>query len=283
MGTLDNKTAVITGGTRGFGLAIAQAFLAQGANVVIASRSLKGVEQALSILKAGTHAKGLACDVASLEQVQALSDFAIQAYGNLDIWVNNAGTAGPYGPTLGMRPEDFKQVVDTNIIGTYHGSITALKHFLPRKQGKLINILGRGWDGPSPFQNAYAPSKAWMRSFTLALAEEYKNSGINIFALNPGMMLTDLLLDVTVIRGHEDKLKNFPKIIRILARPPEEPAAEVARLASTATDHETGKLINTTPPVSTLWRFLSFGLRSLFSKKEEPLDLKMHTIPPYFE
>src|SRR5512140_564216 len=101
MGILSGKVAVITGGTRGLGLATAQAFLREGASVVISARTQASVTKAVDGLKmAGGQVCGIACDVGSFAQVQALADFALQKYGQLDIWVNNAGIAGPYRPTM---------------------------------------------------------------------------------------------------------------------------------------------------------------------------------------
>ena len=181
MPLLNGKTAVITGSTRGFGLSMAQEFARQGAAVVVSSRSAEAVEQAVAGLRAGgVRASGLACDVSDLAQVQALAEHAIMTFGALDVWVNNAGLSAPYGPTIHVFPERFTQVTQTNVLGTYHGSLVAMRHFLEGGGGKLINILGRGERGPQPMQNAYASSKAWIKSFTLALAEEYKDSGVGV-------------------------------------------------------------------------------------------------------
>ena len=158
-GLLDGRVAVITGGTRGLGYAIAEAYAAEGAAVVVASRSPGAVARAAERLRsAGRRASGFGCDVSDAAQVRALADHARAAFGGLDIWVNNAGIAGPYGPTLGTPAERFMQVVQTNIVGTYNGSRTAMQHFVAQGRGKLINLVGRGDRKPTPLQNAYAPS-----------------------------------------------------------------------------------------------------------------------------
>ena len=101
----------------------------------------------------------------------------------------------PYGPTLAVAPAAFEQVVDHQHPGHLLRLACRLRRFLAQGSGKLINLLGRGWKGkPVPWQNAYGSSKAWVHSFTLALAEETKaewREGIGIFAFNPGMVLTD--------------------------------------------------------------------------------------------
>ncbi|MBN2005885.1 MAG: SDR family oxidoreductase [Anaerolineae bacterium] len=282
MGLLDGKVAVITGGTRGLGLGIAQAFARDGAAVVVASRSQKSVDQSVQqLLAEGARASGMVVDVSSLEQVQALAQHAISHFGRLDIWVNNAGTAGPYGPTLDFDPKDFVQVVQTNILGVYYGSRTALSHFVAQRSGKLINLLGHGYNGPVPWQNAYGSSKAWVRAFTKALAEETKESGVGVFAFNPGMVLTELLTDVDVFEGSEPRLKNFPAVVRMWAKPAEFPAQKAVWIASSATDGKTGLLVSLFSPVTMLQGALKEGWRVLLGKPAPDMDLHIKTIAPY--
>ena len=138
----------------------------------------------------------MACDTADLSQVQALADLATAGFGKLDIWVNNAGVGAPYGPTFSVPVDLFSAVIQTNILGVYHGSLAAMKRFAAQGSGKLINLLGRGADKPVPFQNAYAASKTWVRSFSKSLAQEYKASGAGVYLFNPGLVLTDMLTDV---------------------------------------------------------------------------------------
>ena len=184
MGILDTKVAVITGGTRGLGLAIAMAYAREGASVVIASRSSKSVEAAVQQLKdVGAKAAGIAIDVSDLAQVEDLANYAVSQFGRIDVWVNNAGTAGPYGATLGYTPEAFRQVLDTNITGVYNGSRTAMQVFLKQGSGKLTTSSGMAtivrWPGKMlmhPAKPGDVPlQKAWqMRPKTAVL--EYSPS-----------------------------------------------------------------------------------------------------------
>ena len=204
---LKDKVAVITGGSRGLGLAIAQTYARAGAKIVIASRSPHSVDLAIASLRAaGFSAVGLACDVADMEQMEELAELAIQTYGRIDIWVNNAGLSAPYGPTVHIPNREFLNVINTNITGTYNGSMVAMRHFLKQKSGKLINLLGRGDTGAISMQNAYSSSKVWVRNFTRALAQEYKNSGVEVFGFNPGLVKTEMLSNVHAVSGYEDKL-----------------------------------------------------------------------------
>lgn len=274
---------MITGGTRGLGLAMARAFVQEGAAVVVSSRSGASVEQAVSELTAmGGRAAGFVCDVADMVQVGKLAGFAIGTFGRFDIWVNNAGLSSPYGPTAEVPPAAFMKVIETNIIGTYNGSMVAMYHFLDRGAGKLINVLGRGSRGPTPYQNAYAPSKAWVRSFTLGLAREYKDTRVGIFAYNPGLVLTEMLTRVDVIAGHEDRLKAFPTVLRMWANPPEKVVGRVVWLAGPATDGRTGFETGELSPLRIVAGAAREGIRRLLRQPGTEIEIKVTAVPPAF-
>lgn len=241
MNELNNKVAVVTGGTRGLGLGIAETYAAAGAKVVIAGRSQSTLDTALKSLRdQGAEAAGISCDVSDLEQVEALGRYAVETYGKIDIWVNNAGLSAPYGPTVSTPIPTFMRVINTNIIGVYYGSMVALRHMLPQGSGKLINLLGRGDKKGVPFQNAYSASKVWVRNFTTSLAEENKDSGVDIFSFNPGLVDTDMIRQVEAINGYEKRLKPLETVIRLWANPPEVPAQKALWLASSASDGKNG-------------------------------------------
>ncbi len=288
MGVLDRKVAVITGSSRGLGLAIAQAYARKGAAVVMAGRSESALNEAVASLKQqGRQASGLLTDVGDLSQVKALADHAVQTFGKIDIWVNNAGRAGVYGPTASIDPRQFESVIRSNIFGVYYGSIVALQHFLAQNTGgKLINMLGRGDRESVAYQNAYASSKVWVRNFTLALAKEYARTGIGIYALNPGLMDTSLLRKIDSIQGYEKKLKPLSTVIRLWANPPSVPAEKAVWLASAATNGKTGlevRVLSTAGLVGGLLRELRRRVRrqpmpdtSLDITSVAPYDMFVH-------
>jgi NAD(P)-dependent dehydrogenase (short-subunit alcohol dehydrogenase family) len=280
MASLQDKVIVITGSTRGLGLAIARACADEGAQVVVSSRSAEAVDHAVGELRAaGRTASGMPCDVSDLAQVEALAAHAVETFGRFDVWINNAGYAAPYGPTAHVPPQLFMRSVQTNIVGTYHGSIVALRAFLPQRRGKLINVLGRGSDGkPTAMQNAYAATKSWERVFTSAMAQEYKESGVGIFAINPGMMSTEMLTDLTAVSGYEKRLQAMPTIIRMWAKPPEVPAQKVVWLASSATDGKTGLEINEMTRGLMLGGALREGLRRLTRQPAPPMEMHVATV-----
>lgn len=281
MGLLEGKIAVITGGTRGLGLGIAGAYARAGATVVVASRSAGSVEAAVKQLRdSGAQASGCTCDVGSLRDVEALAAHAIDTFGRFDIWVNNAGLSAPYGPTSEVSIDNFVRVVQTNILGTYYGSIVALQQLLPKRSGKLINLLGRGDKEVVPLQNAYASSKAWVRQFTLALAKECKGSGVDVFAFNPGLVQTELMSQVEAVPGYEDRLQPLETVMRMWSNPVDVPARKAVWLASAASDGRNGleaRQLNTARIITGL---LGEGMRRLLRRPAQPYALQVTTQRP---
>ena len=131
-----------------------------------------------------------------------------------------------------------------------------------------------------PLQNAYASSKAWVRNFTLALAREYKKKGIGIYALNPGLVDTDLLRKVSVVRGYEKKLRVFSTIIRIWANPPSVPAEKAVWLASAATDGKTGLEVRVLTPGKQLAGVLRELRRLVLLQPPRDTSIKLKIIAP---
>ena len=276
---LSGKVIVITGSTRGLGLAMAHACVAAGATVVVSSRGREAVTQAVQqISAAGGRVGGLACDTGDTAQVQALADYTLTTFGRLDVWVNNAGVGAPYGPTLNVPPARFEQVIRTNILGVYHGSFSAMQHFVAQGQGKLINLLGRGDNGPQPFQNAYASSKVWVRNFTKALAAEYKTSGVGVYGFNPGLVMTELLSEIEVAPGYETKVQALSTVVRLWGKPAEIPAQTLVWLASAATDGKTGLIVNQLGKAQLIRGVLQEGWRRLTGQAAPDFPLHVRTL-----
>ncbi len=281
MDELKDKVAVITGGTRGLGFGIAQAYIRAGAKVVVASRSMESVEAAvLALEEMGGQASGIHCDVGILEDLEKLARYTIEKYGKFDVWVNNAGLSPAYGPTIHIPHKQNEIVFQTNIMGTYYGSLTAMKHFLERGEGKLINISGRGDKESVPLQNAYASSKAWMRNFTLALAEEYKESGVCVYLLKPGMVDTDMLRKVKVVEGYENRVAALGTIIRMWGNEPSIPAEKAVWLASSATDGKTGLVVSVFGRVQMIKGLINEGIGRLMKRDLEEIDIEITPIKP---
>lgn len=283
MGILDGKVAVVTGGTSGLGLAIARAFAREGAAVVLCGRSQGPLDRATQeIEQRGQRVSGIVADVGNLADVRRVAQHAVQTFGKIDIWVNNAGVAGVFGPTAALDPAIIERGVRTNILGMYYGSIVAIQQFQAQGgNGKLINMLGRGDRSPVRMQNAYAPTKAWARSFTTALAKEYANTGIGVYMFNPGLMDTEMMRNVTVVRGLEERVKPLSSVMRLWANPPAVPAEKVLWLASSATDGKTGlnkTMLTTARMAGGLLRDMT---RRLLRRPAPDYSLDIHSVEPY--
>ncbi|MBK8024357.1 MAG: SDR family oxidoreductase [Chloroflexi bacterium] len=260
-----------------------QTYEREGAGVVVAGRSQATIDAAVSALRAdGARAAGIACDVGDFSQVEALSAFALETFGKIDIWVNNAGLSAPYGPTAAIPTATFMKVVNTNIIGLYNGSVIALRTMVPQRSGKLINLLGRGDTAKKgvAFQNAYSASKTWVRSFTLALAEENKEAGIGIFAFNPGLVDTDMLRYTEAVPGFENRLRVLETVMRLWADGPDVAAQKALWLASSATDGKTGLMVNVLTRQRVVSGLLNEGVRRLMRRPAPDMSLDIQTIVP---
>lgn len=276
---LKDKVAVITGSSRGLGYAIAEVYAREGAKVVIASRTQKAVDEAVRKLRSnGAQAEGLACDVADIAQVEALAEHAIQTFGGINIWVNNAGLSAPYGPTAHVPSDDFLKVIQTNIIGTYNGSMVAMRHFIKQKSGKLINLLGRGDNGAIPMQNAYSSSKVWVRNFTKVLAKEYANSGVEVMGFNPGLVKTEMLSNVHAVSGYEDKMNPLRFIAMLWGNAADIPAEKALWLASSATDGRSGLFITVLTRWMMISRLIILPFKYLFDRSMKLLDLNVTSV-----
>lgn len=279
-GALAGKVAVVTGSTQGLGLAIARAYAGAGAAVLLSNHRAEDVARAVDRLRGqGARAAGQVCDVRDRAQVFGLADAAVAAFGRIDIWVNNAGVTATQGPTAAIAPDVFTRVIETNILGVYHGSLAAVRHMAPRRSGKLINIVGQGERRPSPYGNAYGASKAWIRSFTLALAAEERARGLGVFTLNPGLLDTELTRQMRVVAGYEARARAFDAIARLVAVPPEESARLALWLAGPATDGRSGVELRA-PLAGRLLRGLVRDMARLLLRRPPGRRVRYVSLPP---
>ena len=223
---MNNKIVVITGSTRGFGYAMAEAMLRAGATVMISGRSSDALEKALKSLGPMGNVQGLVCDVREEQQVYALARRVADEHGRIDVWVNNAGYSASAGMMLDLPPAEAIDMFLANDMGTLYGAQAALHFMLPRRAGTLVNIYGNGsFLRPASPTGLYGATKAWIASFTRTLAQELKGSGVHVIGFSPGMLLTDMLTSPTV-RGERgrDMLKRYDFVLRMLAGSPQKAA-----------------------------------------------------------
>ena len=253
---LDGQVAVITGSSRGIGRAIAERFGAAGARIVVASSQAEAVAERVAELQGrGVEAVGQRCDVADRTQVEALMEYALASFQQVDIWVNNAAISGPFAYTIDIPPALWEQVIRVNLLGTYYGCSSVLPHMLKRGRGKLINVTGGGYKRAQRFLSAYSASKAGIVRLTEGLAREHAEAkGIAINVLAPGIVPTDMTNDRVAIGAAAEALKAFPKIKQIFGTTAEETAELALHMASVATDGVSGRVFEVMPRHRALWR-----------------------------
>ena len=196
--SLADRVVVITGSTRGIGRAIAESCAAAGAAVVVSSRDEAALAETVGAIRTSSgRASGVVCDVRDPEHVEALFAHALDTWGHLDVWVNNAGISQGYRPFDELAPEEIDDIVRTNLTGAMYGSAVALRHFREHG-GVLLNLIGRGWKGEAtPHTAAYAATKTAIASLTRSLAAENRDCpGVHVHALVPGMVPTDFYRDI---------------------------------------------------------------------------------------
>lgn len=203
MQRLKDKVAIITGGGRGIGKAIALGFAREGASVVIAARTQSEIEAVeAEIIQNGGRAMAHVTDVAEESCVKDLIQAALDQFGTVDILVNNAGV-GNIRPVYGIPKKSFESVLAVNLIGTFLCTKHVWKPMKSNHGGSIINVSSIGGLKGFPYLSAYCASKWGQIGFTKAAAEEGKEDGIRVNAIAPGKADTDFRAQ---IRENKDEM-----------------------------------------------------------------------------
>lgn len=192
---LEGRVAAITGGTRGIGRAIAEAFLTEGAaGVVVNGRSEEKGRRALEEMGAGGRADFVAGDVTRRKDVERVVEETVARYGRIDVMVNNAGGTGEFAPVAELSDEGWRETLDWNLSSAFWGTRVALRHMIPRGWGRIINVSSEEGKGHGqPGLSAYVASKHALNGFTLAASKEVGPLGVTVNAICPGLVMTDVV------------------------------------------------------------------------------------------
>ena len=239
---LTGKTALVTGGSRGIGLAIGEALAGAGARVVLAARHAEEVEAAAQRLReAGVQAIGVAANVSRTEDCATLVAATEAAFGPVEILVNNAATNVHFGPVLDADDGMWLKMVETNLLSAVRLCRLVVPGMRERRAGKIINLASVAGIQPGVGQGVYGALKAALIQLTRSLAQELGHANIQVNAIAPGLVKTrfaQVLHETPQIRRAVERATPMGRIAE-----PDEIAGAALYLASPASDFMTGQVL----------------------------------------
>jgi 3-oxoacyl-[acyl-carrier protein] reductase len=240
MAKLQDKVAIVTGSSRGIGKAIALRLTAEGAKVVVTATTKEGAEKAADeIRQSGGQASGFEANIADPKQVEALMKGTVEQFGGLHILVNNAGITRD-NLVMRMSDDDWNAVITTNLTGTFNCMRAASKIMMKQRSGKIINITSVVALMGNKGQANYSAAKAGIIGLTKSVARELASRNVQINAVAPGFILTDL----TAGLPEASKTAMLQTIPLERVGTSEDVAGVVAFLASADADYITGQVFN---------------------------------------
>lgn len=204
--SLVGKVALVTGAGKGIGRATAIALAKEGVNVGLLARTESDlINLAKEIEEIGVNVAYATADVSSIEQVNQAVESLKNALGPVDILINNAGT-GKFGKFLELEPEEWKQIIDINLMGVYYVTRAVLPQLIEKNGGDIINISSTAGQKGAPVTSAYSASKFGVLGLTESLALEVRKHNIRVTALTPSTVATDLAFKENLTDGNPEKV-----------------------------------------------------------------------------
>jgi NAD(P)-dependent dehydrogenase (short-subunit alcohol dehydrogenase family) len=248
MGKLDGKVAAITGGTRSIGRGMAEAFLREGAKVVVNGRDAAKGEQALKEMGGGPNIAFFAGDARAQSTADGIVDFAIEKFGKLDIMCLNSGGVQNTAPVHMMTNEEWQLEMDWNLNSVFWGMRKALNHMIPRQSGRIIVTSSVEGKLGKPGIPGYAASKHAVLGLMKAAAKEVGTLGITVNAILPGLIETDIVRETGPESAKMMGVETYEGLLEMFAQESaikrlntvEEVAAAAVMLASNAASGITG-------------------------------------------
>ena len=194
---LAERHAIVTGGARGIGLAIARRLLESGASVSLWDMDAAALAQAADELNSFGKVHTATVNVTSADSVEAAATATAQALGNLDILVNNAGIAGTNAKTWEIDPAEWRRVLDINLTGPFHCCRAVIPHLLRNNYGRIVNVASIAGKEGNPNAAHYSASKAGVVALTKSLGKELATSNVVVNCVTPAVIATDILQQMT--------------------------------------------------------------------------------------
>jgi 3-oxoacyl-[acyl-carrier protein] reductase len=241
MTLLEGRTAVITGGAQGIGLAIARVFTAEGARVVLGDLDEAGAQSAAKELGGEEVAVGVRCDVTRADEVEALLATATETFGSLDVMVNNAGITRD-ATMRTMTEEQFDTVVTVHLKGTWNGTRLASAIMREQKSGAIVNISSLSGKVGMVGQTNYSAAKAGIVGLSKAAAKEMAHHGVRVNAIQPGL-IRSAMTEAMPQKAWDQKMAEIPMG---RAGEPAEVASVALFLASDLSSYMTGTVLEVT-------------------------------------
>lgn len=233
---LAGRAGIVTGGARGIGYAIAERFLESGAKVSLFDRDKKALDEAAAALKKKGAVATQVADVTDEASMQKGFDAAVKAFGKIDIMVNNAGIAGRNFKVWECPAEEFRAVVEVDLIGVFLGCKVASAHMIKNKYGRIVNVASIAGKEGNPNASHYSAAKAGVIALTKSLGKELATSGVLVNCITPAAAKTDIFKQIT--QQHIDYMLSKIPMNRFVEV--QEIAALVAWLASEDCSFSTG-------------------------------------------
>ncbi|QMT18219.1 3-ketoacyl-ACP reductase [Planococcus maritimus] len=206
MQSIKGKTAIITGGGRGIGRAIAIALANEGVNVGLIGLNQENLDKvSVELQDANVKVATASADVTDLVAIEQATEKLKNELGAIDILINNAGT-GKFGGFMELSPEEWKNIVDVNLMGVYNATRAVLPGMIEQSSGDIINISSTAGQKGAPVTSAYSSSKFAVMGLTESLALEVRKHNIRVTAMTPSTVVTDLAHESNLITGDAEKV-----------------------------------------------------------------------------
>lgn len=216
MQNLKAKTALITGAGRGIGRATAIAFAKEGINIGLVGRTAANLEiVAKELEQYDVEVTMATADVSDNGSVIAAVEHVKSELGQIDILINNAGI-GKFGKFLELSPEEFKNIIDVNLMGVYYVTRAVLPDMIERESGDIINISSTAGERGGPVTSAYSASKFGLLGLTESLMQEVRKHNIRVTALTPSTIATDMAIDAKLTDGNPDKVIQAEDLAQVM-------------------------------------------------------------------